>query len=216
MTEVLTLPRRLPNQRRSEETVQRILDAAGSLLAQIPLEFVTTSRIAKEAEISIGSLYRFYPDKQSIFDAVAMRHLRQFQRWLEIGVMQPLQNELTGAIPRFDPAGFVEKVIDGYVQYLDRHGDFRALALGKLISAGAKERAASPMSGLPAVLKNVLLERLRIPDTPELNLMLRVASEGGERLIAYAYEQETDEGRVRVIEEMKRMLTGYLFVTAAR
>jgi len=41
--------------------------------------------------------------------------------------------------------------------------------------------------------------------------MLRVVSEAGERLIAYAYEQPTREERNRVIAEMKRMLSGYLF-----
>lgn len=45
--------------------------------------------------------------------------------------------------------------------------------------------------------------------------MLSVASEAGERLMVFAYEQPTREGRVRVIEEMKRMLTGYLFVRRA-
>jgi hypothetical protein len=46
--------------------------------------------------------------------------------------------------------------------------------------------------------------------------MLRVVSEAGERLIAFAYEQPTSAGREQVIEEMKRMLTGYLFVVPAR
>ena len=41
--------------------------------------------------------------------------------------------------------------------------------------------------------------------------MLRVVSEAGERLIAYAYEQPTLEDRDRVISEMKRMLSSYLF-----
>ena len=212
MTEVLTMPRRVPLQKRGEETVQRILDAAGSLLCQIPLEFVTTSRIAKEAGMSIGALYRFYPDKQSIFDAMAVRHVRQFQTWLEIGVMKPLERDLKADVAKFNPPKFLEDVIDTYVKYLDQNPSFRALALGMVISAGAKAKEASPISGLPSVLKSFMLERLRIPNTPELNLMLCVVSETGERLIAYAYEQPTREGRDRVIGEMKRMLTGYLFV----
>jgi hypothetical protein len=41
--------------------------------------------------------------------------------------------------------------------------------------------------------------------------MLRVVSEAGERLIAYAYEQPTHEERDRIVSEMKKMLAGYLF-----
>ena len=56
-----------------------------------------------------------------------------------------------------------------------------------------------------------MLQRLGIPNTPELDRMLRVVSEVGERLIAYAYQQPTRADRDRVIAEMKRMLAGYLF-----
>ena len=41
--------------------------------------------------------------------------------------------------------------------------------------------------------------------------MLRVVSEAGERLIAFAYEQPTRQERDLVIVEMKKMLAGYLF-----
>ena len=212
MTEVMTVPRRAPQQKRGEETVQRILDAAGTLLCTIPLEFVTTSRIAKEAGLSVGALYRFYPDKQTIFDAVAVRHVAQFRECLEIGVMHPLRQEWTTHGPRINAAKFLEDVISSYVAYMDRCPDFRALALGQLISAGTKAREASPISGLPSVLKSFLLEWMRVPSTPELEMMLSVASEAGERLLAYAYEQPSREARARIIEEMKRMLVGYLFV----
>ena len=215
MTDSRTLPRRLPTQKRSEQTVQRILDAAGSLLGRIPLEFVTTNRIAKEAGLSIGSLYRFYPDKQAIFDAVAVQHVKHFQTWLEIGVIEPLERDMKENLGGLNPSKFLENVIDTYIKYLDQNADFRALALGKLISPGTKERQASPVTGLPALLKSFMLGRLRIPNTPELDLMLRVVSEAGERLIAFAYEQPTREGRDQVIEETKRMLTGYLFVRQA-
>jgi len=210
------VPRRHPIQKRSSQTVQRVLDAAGELLAQIPLEFVTTSRIAKQADLSIGALYRFFPDKQAIFDAVAVQHVKHFQTWLEIGVIKPLEDDLKSGLGGINPYKFLENVIDTYVKYLDQNADFRALAFGKLISPGTKERQASPVTGLPALLKNFMLVRLRVPSTPELDLMLRVVSEAGERLIAYAYEQPTREQRDQVIEEMKRMLTGYLFVRPAQ
>jgi AcrR family transcriptional regulator len=216
MTDPVTLPRRVPTQKRSEQTVKRVLDAAGELLGQIPLELVTTSRIAKQAGLSIGALYRFYPDKQSIFDAVAVRHVETFKAWLEIGVIQPLEGEFKENLGGFNPSKFLENVIDMYIKYLDQNPDFRALALGRLISPGTKEREASPVTGLPSLLKSFMLERLRIPNTPELDLMLRVTSEAGERLIAFAYEQPTREQRDLVIEEMKRMLTGYLFPMPAR
>jgi AcrR family transcriptional regulator len=205
--------RRAPLQLRSQQTVQRVLDAASSLLGQIPLEDLTTTRIAAEAGLSVGGLYRFFPDKQSIVDAIAVRHVEQFRLSLEPTVLQKLERELAD-LASFNPATLLNDVVDAYVLYLDSHADFRAISFGRHISAATKEREASPNVGLPSLLKNFMLERLGIPNTPELDLMLRVVSEAGERLIAFAYEQPTSEERNRIIVEMKRMLSGYLFPRA--
>lgn len=210
MTSSTPSARRLPLQSRSQHTVQRVLDAAGSLLQHMPLEDLTTTRIAAEAGLSIGGLYRFFPDKQTIIDAIAVRHVEQFRAALEATVMKTIEREFAN-LESFDPAHILDNVVDAYVVYLDAHPDFRTISFGRHISAATKEREASPNVGLPALLKNFMLQRLGIPNTPELDLMLRVVSEAGERLIAYAYEQPTREERDHVIAEMKRMLSGYLF-----
>ena len=164
--------RRIPVQSRSHQTVQRVLDAASSLLTQMPLDDVTTTRIATEAGLSIGALYRFFPDKQTIIDAIAVRHVEQFRASLEDSVMQVLERELAN-LETFDPAKVLDSVVDAYILYLDAHPDFRTISFGRYISAATKERQASPNVGLPALLKNFMLERLGIPNTPELDLMLR-------------------------------------------
>jgi AcrR family transcriptional regulator len=202
--------RRTPVQPRSQQTVARILDAASSLLTQMPLDDVTTTRIAGEAGLSIGALYRFFPDKQTIVDAIAVRHVEQFRASLEETVIAVLEREFAN-LETFDPAVILDSVIDAYIVYLDAHPDFRTISFGRYVSAATKERQASPTMGLPALLKNFMLERLAIPNSPELDLMLRVVSEAGERLISYAYEQPTREERDRIVTEMKRMLAGYLF-----
>src|SRR5271169_1686847 len=207
---VPSTPRRLPVQSRSQHTVQRVLDAASSLLEQMPLEDVTTTRIAAGAGLSIGALYRFFPDKQTIIDAIAVRHVEQFRASLEDTVMRTIEREFAN-LETFDPAKVLDSVVDAYIIYLDLHPDFRTISFGRYVSAATKERQASPNVGVAALLKNFMLERLGIPNTTELDLMLRVVSEAGERLIAYAYEQPTREERDRVIAEMKRMLASYLF-----
>jgi AcrR family transcriptional regulator len=202
--------RRLPVQQRSQQTVANIVDAARSLLRQMPLEDVTTNRIAAEAGLSIGGLYRFFPDKQTIIDRIAVYHVHMFRNLAEIKIIGPLLAEPQN-FETFDPAFVLNSMIDAYVIYLQVHADFRAISFGHHISASTKEHEASPSTGLPALLKNFMLERLEIPNTPELDLKLRVVSEAGERLIAYAFEQPTDDERNRIVAEMKKMLAGYLF-----
>jgi AcrR family transcriptional regulator len=208
--ETSTSARRLPVQYRSVRTVKRVLDAASSLLERMPLEDVTTTRIATEARLSIGALYRFFPDKQTIIDAIAVRHVVQFRSLVEETVIIPLTRELAH-LESFDPAIVLDRMVDAYIVYLDAHADFRTISFGRYISAATKRREASPATGLPAILATFMIQRLGLPHSPELELMLRVVSEAGERLIAYAYEQPTREERDRVIAEMKRMLSSYLF-----
>ena len=190
-------------------TVQRLLDAASSLLQHMPLEEVTTTLIAAEAGLSIGGLYRFFPDKQTIIDAISMTAVNGTVS-VEDSVMKVLEREFAD-LETFDPANILDSVVDAYIVYLDAHPDFRTISFGRHISAATKEREASPNVGLPALLKNFMLERLGISNTPELDLMLRIVSETGERLIAYAYEQPSRKKRTRIIAEMKKMLAGYLF-----
>src|SRR5712691_10624652 len=75
--------RHAPVQERSNDTVQQIFAATSTLLGKMPLEQITTSRIAVEAGVSIGGLYRFFPDKQAIIDAIAVRAVDEFRASLE-------------------------------------------------------------------------------------------------------------------------------------
>jgi AcrR family transcriptional regulator len=202
--------RRLPVQSRSFQTCMRIVEAASSLLTRMPLEEVTTRCIASEPGLSVGAVYRFFPDGQSIIDALAVHHVLLFRSMVDEDVMRPLLQQRRN-LGNFDPRVVLDRMIDAYVLYLDAHPDFRTISFGRHISAATKEREASPQTGLPSLLKNFMLERLGIPNTPELDLKLSVVSEAGERLIEYAFEQPTEDERNRIVAEMKKMLAGYLF-----
>jgi AcrR family transcriptional regulator len=202
--------RRAPVQLRSQQTVQRVLDAASALLQRVSLEEITTTRIAEEAGLSIGALYRFFPDKQSIIDAIAIRHVESFKAEVEPKLLKLVVRDVAG-LRQFDPARVLDAVVDAYIVYLDAHPDFRTISFGRHISPATKEREASPHVGLPGLLKKFIVRKLGMADSGELDLRLRVVSEAGERLIAYAYEQPAREDRDRVISEMKRMLARYLF-----
>src|SRR5580698_2188899 len=109
-SEPLPPARRLPVQERSFQTVMRVIDAASSLLLTTPLEDVTTTRIAAAADLSVGALYRFFPDKQSIIDAVAVRHVGDFRSLLESSVMPIVESQFQD-LATFDPALILDRVI---------------------------------------------------------------------------------------------------------
>jgi AcrR family transcriptional regulator len=168
----------------------------------VPLEEITTSRIAAEAGVSVGALYRFFPDKQAIIDAVAVERVEEFRASLE---------RVLDASDGMEAPAFMDMVIDAYVAFLDAHPDFRTIALGRHISASTRERQVRPDVGPAAIVRRFVLEKLGIEAPPDLDLKLRIVSETGDRLIAYAYEQPSEAERAQVIAELKRLLAGYLF-----
>jgi AcrR family transcriptional regulator len=66
--------RRKPLQARSQERVSRILDVAEELFIVEGYTATTTNAIATRAQVPIGSLYQFFPDKTAILRAIALRY----------------------------------------------------------------------------------------------------------------------------------------------
>jgi AcrR family transcriptional regulator len=85
MSEPETTPppmRRSPKQKRGRQRVEKILQAAAEVFAEVGYEAATTHAIAERAQTAIGSLYQFFPDKLAIFHALELRHLeRVYEMW---------------------------------------------------------------------------------------------------------------------------------------
>jgi AcrR family transcriptional regulator len=63
--------RHKPLQARSTARLEQILAAARVVLAEDGRDRLTTARIAQVAGCSIGTLYRYFPDRVMILDAIA-------------------------------------------------------------------------------------------------------------------------------------------------
>lgn len=69
------MTRKEPTQARSRETVRRVLQAADAEFAVHGFHTAQMTRIADSAEVSVGALYRFFPDKVALADALRDRYL---------------------------------------------------------------------------------------------------------------------------------------------
>lgn len=64
-----------PKQQRSIARYHHILDTAAAMFVRHGYEQVGTNQIAAEAGVSVGSLYRFFSDKEAVVDALAERYI---------------------------------------------------------------------------------------------------------------------------------------------
>jgi AcrR family transcriptional regulator len=70
-------PRRTPQQARSRQTREDILKAAAHLFNRKPFGEVSTNHIAKKTGISIGTLYKYYPNKDAILADLSLMLMQQ-------------------------------------------------------------------------------------------------------------------------------------------
>ena len=68
-------PRKIPVQSRSAHTVDAIFEATIQVLLALGVEKLTTTKVADRAGVSVGSLYQYFGDKQSLLSAVLERYL---------------------------------------------------------------------------------------------------------------------------------------------
>jgi len=85
--------RRNPTQQRSRERQERILAVATQLIATKGSDSLKMSEIAERSEISIGSLYQYFPDKSSVIRTLAERYNAESRRCIEaaLGAVQDAQ-----------------------------------------------------------------------------------------------------------------------------
>ena len=75
--------RQEPRQARSEERIVQILDAAERVVERLGYGGLNTNRVAQEAGISIGSVYRWFPDKRALVERLSERYVERVRAAFE-------------------------------------------------------------------------------------------------------------------------------------
>ena len=73
----LTDARKQASQKRSRATVDALIEATAHILVKEGFDKASTTRIAEEAGVSIGSLYQYFPSKEALVGAVMDRHQQE-------------------------------------------------------------------------------------------------------------------------------------------
>ncbi|MGG2398040.1 TetR/AcrR family transcriptional regulator [Pseudomonas sp. SH1-B] len=95
-------PRKLPRQSRSVAMVDAILEASARILLERGYAGMSTNAVAQCAGVSVGSLYQYFPNKESLLAALHDRHAEQMGHSIGVILAEPLGGAgLRGAIVRF-------------------------------------------------------------------------------------------------------------------
>jgi AcrR family transcriptional regulator len=98
--------------------VAHVLHVAARLIDQVGPEAVTTGMIAKAAGVSIGWLYDFFPNRESIFDAIVVTSLDK---------VTPLAERVHASRPDDDWREVLGAVVDALFDFYQTEPGFRIL-----------------------------------------------------------------------------------------
>ncbi len=90
-----------PRQKRSREMVRAILDAAAKVLVEEGWAAASTNRVAEVAGVSVGSLYQYFPNKESLVIALAHHHGEAQLAQLVVDLIELQHLPIAQAIPRY-------------------------------------------------------------------------------------------------------------------
>jgi AcrR family transcriptional regulator len=188
--------RRSPIQGRSQDKVQRILAATAMLADTLPVDAITMMQIADAADASFSSIYRFFPSKDAILEAVAMSHLDRLQKLYKIYFSSATLE---------DGGKIIDDAIDIYVAFASREPGFRSLWINGSLSPDISGRSFNVTAFAITTAKSYAVERLGLPASEALDIRLAVAANATAHILRYAFNQ-TDFPQEHVIAELKRWL----------
>jgi AcrR family transcriptional regulator len=199
--------RRVPQQARSRALMQRVLDAAEDLLAREGVDALTTTRIAAEAGIAVGSLYQYFPDKGTIVDALASRYLDEFE-----GLMDELAEQaLTGGWR----ADLVDRLVDAYADRYRREPGYRALWFGRHLSEELRDADRRNKLALAEGVRRILVGGGIARDGDGLRTACRAAVLTADALLQESF-REDPAGEPALLDEAKRILRSHFADVIAR
>jgi len=197
---VPALARRAPLTKRGEQTFNKILDASRKLLEEKGYSKFTTNHAAREAGVSIGTLYQYFPNKEVLLCALTERWYQSLNEEFDRSLSDPnLQDDIYSAIR----AVYVNTLNQQYAHYIayeevdkaaahipeltklkDEHTQQFSLRLRKLFEKFGYCNEAKKLEDLSAFLYQVAVMMLRLTalssgETRELRaeLSLRIVDE---------------------------------------
>ncbi|MFN2272343.1 MAG: TetR/AcrR family transcriptional regulator, partial [Anaerolineae bacterium] len=194
--------RHRPQQARSQERVDLILDTAAKFIAEVGYEAVTTNAIAERAGISVGSLYRYFSDKEAILRGLTVRHLEQVraiydQVFTEDLVYLPLEV-------------VIDRIVDPFIELQVACPEFKQILLGSDVSADIAAASEQMDEEIVERLAGFLHQTAPNVDGQRARLMAMVCKAEVKALLSLVACDCGEDFRARLTAEMKRMLFNYL------
>jgi AcrR family transcriptional regulator len=194
--------RRVPRQERGRVRVEKILDAAADVISNVGVEAATTNAIAAHANTSVGSLYQFFPNKEAIVEALAVRFNTEL-RQLNDTVLSP--SAMTAPLPEL-----VNGVVDSLLHFHEVNPAYRYVYQATHQSGGSPvTKEAELHKAVVGRVEELLRTRKPSMESTTKHLHATVSVLAVHALLGFAMTASPGT-RDGIVEELKGMIVTYL------
>lgn len=188
-----------PVQQRSADRMQQLLNAAAALIDEEGLDAVTTTAVAYRSRSSVGVLYRYFPNVDSLLKALAQRNMQRYLDRVQEG---------SDRTPD-EPWSSWDNTLDSYIQMFRHEPGFRHLGFGDIINERFLDAELSNNSLIARAFAQQLSETHGVPVTDKMLFHLDVGVAIGTGLLRRAFMYDP-RGEERFIEETRSLIGPYL------
>jgi len=200
--------RRVPRQARARETVEVIFEATARILLREGRAALNTNHIAECAGISVGTLYEYFLNKESILLAMARREITRATEAIFRALGGP------SGEPAADPVRTVIRVL---IAEFSRNRKARHIAFRTLVAEGfgaELEANLDEISQMLAERTDRFAPERRLPLPPVTVFVLTRAVHGV--LVSAAEQRYPHLGTPEFEDELVRLVGGFLASAPAR
>lgn len=192
-------PRKTPRQTRAVDTQARILEAARRVFAKRGYAAGTTNRIAEEASVSIGSLYQYFPNKDSILAALVRDHIAEGAEELALATQESDASLET----------LVRRVVTSLVDVHARDRRLHRVLFEESPRPASLRAELSRLEDSAVALVSARLSSAAL-GFPDVELAARIVVTTIESLVHRLVASDRPLDTTRFIDETTRLVAGYL------
>ncbi len=148
--------RNRPVQARSQARVELLLDVAAEVFEEVGYDSATTNLVAARAGVPVGTLYRWFPDKAALAEALTDRYLSGL-----LALYERLVDEIT---PEERIGDFLHRVIARLVEETRGQRALPALLISSMVPGGRSRAGERMRQGLVTHVRDLI--EVRIPGIP--------------------------------------------------
>ena len=191
--------RTVPVQQRSNERMQKLLDAAAHIIAAEGIDAVTTTSVAYHSGSSVGVIYRYFPNIDSLLRALAHRNLQRYLARVEEG-----SDHTPDA-----PWSSWDSTLDSFVDLCRNEPSFRQLGFGDIINDRFLDNEVSNNTVVAKAFAGMVSETHSIPVNDDMLFHIEAAVWMGDALMKRAFRSDP-LGDQRFVNEARHVIGDYL------